>query len=56
MTIFSDNRLSQRVERTEACSNADFVESHANLFPESGAEWFSHCLYSNKMAIETVTT
>ncbi len=39
MTIFSDKTLSQKLERTEARSTADFVESHAKLFPESGAEW-----------------
>lgn len=39
MTIFSDKALSQKLERTEARSTADFVESHAKLFPESGAEW-----------------
>lgn len=39
MPIFSDKALSQKIERTEARSNADFVESHAKLFPTSGAEW-----------------
>lgn len=39
MILFSDKTLSQKLERTEARSTADFVESHAKLFPESGAEW-----------------
>ncbi len=38
-TIFSDRNLSQKIERAEAKSNADFVETRAGLFPESGAEW-----------------
>lgn len=37
--IFSDKQLSQKLERTEARSNADFVETRARLDPESGAEW-----------------
>ena len=37
--IFSDKTLSQKLERTEARSNADFVETRARLDPESGAEW-----------------
>lgn len=37
--IFSDRNLSQKLERTEASSNAAFVEARAKLFPESGAEW-----------------
>ncbi len=36
---FSDVALSRRLERTEAISNARFVEARARLFPESGAEW-----------------
>ncbi len=39
MKIFSDKTLSQKLERTEARSTADFVGSHSKLFPESGAEW-----------------
>lgn len=39
MPLFLDKALSQKIERSEARSNADFVESHAKLFPESGAEW-----------------
>lgn len=39
MKIFSDKTLSQKLERAEARSTADFIESHAKLFPESGAEW-----------------
>ena len=37
--IYSDKSLSQKLERTEARANADFVESRARLFPESGAAW-----------------
>lgn len=39
MTMFSDKALSQKIERAEARTNADFVESRAVLFPEVGAEW-----------------
>jgi len=39
MTIFSDKSFSQKLERTEARSNADFVETRARLSPECGAEW-----------------
>jgi GNAT superfamily N-acetyltransferase len=39
MPVFSDRSLSQKIERTNARSNADFVESHARLFPTSGVEW-----------------
>lgn len=35
--IFSDVTLARRLERTEGQSNADFVETRAKLFPESGA-------------------
>lgn len=37
--IISDKALSQRLERTEARANADFVETRARLEPVSGAEW-----------------
>jgi GNAT superfamily N-acetyltransferase len=37
--IYSDKNLAQKLERSEARSNASFVEAHAKLFPESGAEW-----------------
>lgn len=37
--IFSDKALSQKLERAEARANADFVETHARLQPESGAIW-----------------
>ena len=37
--IYSDKNLAQKLERTEARSNADFVEARARMFPESGAEW-----------------
>ena len=37
--IISDKKLSQKLERTEARSNAAFVETRARLSPESGAAW-----------------
>ena len=37
--IYSDKELSQKLERTEASANADFVETRARLFPDSGATW-----------------
>ncbi len=37
--IFSDISLSQKLERTEARANADFVETRARLQPDSGAAW-----------------
>ncbi len=39
MTIFSDKSLSQKIERANGRSNAEFVKSHAKLFPAIGAEW-----------------
>jgi len=36
--IFSDRNLSQKLERTEARSNVDFVKARAEMFPDSGAE------------------
>ncbi len=41
--IFSDLSLSRRLERTEARSNASFVEARARAFPEVGAEWINVC-------------
>ncbi len=37
--IFSDRDLAQKLERTEARSNVDFVKVRAEMFPSSGAEW-----------------
>ena len=37
--IYSDRTLAQKLERTEARSNASFVETRAKYFPESGATW-----------------
>ncbi|MBA3692144.1 MAG: GNAT family N-acetyltransferase [Acidobacteria bacterium] len=37
--VFSDRNLSQKLERTEARSNVDFVKARAEMFPSSGAEW-----------------
>ncbi|MCU1268126.1 MAG: family N-acetyltransferase [Acidobacteria bacterium] len=36
---FADLDLARRLEKTEALSNADFVEGRARAFPDSGAEW-----------------
>ena len=36
---FVDLALARRLERTEARSNANFVEAKAKLFPDSGARW-----------------
>jgi len=37
--IFSDRKLSQKLERSEARANAAFVEARAGLAPATGAEW-----------------
>jgi hypothetical protein len=37
--LFADLTLARRLERAEARSNAEFVETRARLFPESGARW-----------------
>lgn len=37
--IFSDKPFSQKLERTEARANADFVDTRARLTPDFGAEW-----------------
>lgn len=37
--IYSDKTLSQKLERTEARANVDFVEARAKMFPASGATW-----------------
>jgi GNAT superfamily N-acetyltransferase len=37
--VFADVALARRLERAEARSNASFVEAHARLRPEAGAEW-----------------
>jgi hypothetical protein len=37
--IFSDRSLSQKLERAEAKANAEFVDSRAELCPDSGAAW-----------------
>ena len=37
--IYSNRDLAKKLERTEAKANADFVETRAKMFPESGAEW-----------------
>lgn len=37
--IYSDLSLAQKLERTEARANADFVETRARVQPDLGAEW-----------------
>lgn len=37
--IHSDRNLAQKLERTEARSNANFVEAREKMFPGSGAQW-----------------
>jgi GNAT superfamily N-acetyltransferase len=39
MATLTDLELARRLERTEACSNAAFVDSRAALLPSSGAVW-----------------
>jgi GNAT superfamily N-acetyltransferase len=39
MAIFCDKGISQKLERTEARANVDFVVSRARIQSESGAEW-----------------
>jgi Acetyltransferase (GNAT) family len=38
---FADIELARRLERTEARSNAQFVEARAEAFPEVGATWIA---------------
>lgn len=55
--IFSDKKLSQKIERTEARSTAAFVESRAELFPEIGAEWIEVAgVYAMFDSVESPTT
>ena len=37
--IYCDKTFSQKLERTEARANADFVETRARVMPDSGATW-----------------
>src|SRR4026207_203304 len=37
--IYCDREFSQKLERTEARANVDFVETRERLFPGSGATW-----------------
>lgn len=39
MIIYSDEALSQQLEKTEARCNAEFVCSRLKMFPNSGAKW-----------------
>lgn len=37
--IFSDKKLSQKIERAEALSNVDFVDTRVKMFPKCDSEW-----------------
>ena len=39
MNIHSNKSLSQKLERTEACVNREFICSRLKMFPDSQAEW-----------------
>lgn len=39
MNIYSNKSLSQKLERTEARANAEFVHSHLKMIPDSNSEW-----------------
>ncbi|HEV8050853.1 MAG TPA: hypothetical protein VGP47_00045 [Parachlamydiaceae bacterium] len=41
MNIFSNKRLSQQLESTEARMNMEFILSRKKMFPESKAEWLN---------------
>jgi len=57
--IFSDLDLARRLERTEAQTNAEFVETRARLFPDSGAEWTevagAHAMFDGAASLITQT-
>src|SRR5262245_10411498 len=58
-SLFSDLALARRLERAEAGSNADFVETRARLFPQSGAAWIevagAYALYDGPASPVTQT-
>jgi len=39
LSVISDHSLAGRLEQAEAVANARFVETRAQLMPDSGAEW-----------------
>lgn len=39
MSFYSNKSLSQKLERTEARANAEFVNSHLKMIPEAQVEW-----------------
>jgi hypothetical protein len=57
--LLSDLALARRLERAEARSNADFVETRARLFPESGAQWIevagAYAMYDTPISPVTQT-
>ncbi len=57
MVVFSDRNLSQKLERTEARSNVDFVKARAEMFPSSSAEWMETAgVYAMFDGIESPST
>ena len=58
-TTFSDVGLARRLEKTEARGNAEFVETHARLVPESGACWIevagAYAMYDGAQSPATQT-
>jgi GNAT superfamily N-acetyltransferase len=57
--LFSDLTLARRLERAEACAGAEFVETRARVFPESGARWIevggAYALYDTPSSPVTQT-
>jgi hypothetical protein len=57
--LFSDLTLARRLERAEARTSADFVETRARLFPDSGACWIrvagAYALYDGPASPVTQT-
>ncbi len=57
--IFSDLALARRLERAEAHTNAEFIETRARLSPESGARWIevagAYAMYDGAASLLTQT-
>src|SRR6516225_4827720 len=57
--LFSDLALARRLERTEGRAGAEFVETRATFFPESGARWIevagAYALYDTPASPVTQT-
>lgn len=56
---FADLDLARRLERAEARGNAEFVETRARLYPESGAGWIevagAYAMYDGPLSPATQT-